>query len=111
RGPRPPLPPSAHDMVRESRIQGVLGRRRFPVPRILGVCRDDSVLGVPFYVMEHLHGVVVTDTEPDALRSPAGRAGTSAAVVDTLVALHSINVSDPEVAELGRPEGYLERQV
>ncbi|MGD8201539.1 phosphotransferase family protein [Ornithinimicrobium sp. W1679] len=111
RGPRPPLPPSAHDMVRESRIQRVLGEREVRVPRILGVCEDESVLGVPFYVMEHLDGVVVTDTEPPALGSAQARGRTSAAVVDTLVALHAVDVADPAVAALGRPAGYLERQV
>lgn len=111
RGPRPPLPPSAHDMVRESRIQRVLGSRGVSVPRILGTCEDESVLGVPFYVMEHLDGVVVTDHEPPALATAQARARTSQAVVDTLVALHAVDVSDPEVAALGRPEGYLERQV
>lgn len=111
RGPRPPLPPSAHDMVREARVQRVLGGHGVTVPRILGTCEDESVLGVPFYVMEHLDGVVVTDQEPPALASPETRGRASQAVVDTLVALHSVDVSDPEVAALGRPEGYLERQV
>lgn len=111
RGPRPPLPPSAHDMVRESRVQRVLGERGVLVPRILGVCEDEAVLGVPFYVMEHLDGVVVTDTEPSALGSPEARGLTSEALVDTLVALHAVDVTDPAVAALGRPQGYLERQV
>ncbi|WP_134773096.1 phosphotransferase family protein [Ornithinimicrobium flavum] len=111
RGPRPPLPPSAHDMVRESRVQRVLGERGVRVPRILGVCEDESVLGVPFYVMEHLDGVVVTDTDPPALSSAQARGRASEAVVDTLVALHAVDVADPAVAALGRPEGYLARQV
>ena len=111
RGPRPPLPPSAHDMVRESRVQRVLGERGIPVPHILGVCEDESVLGVPFYVMEHLVGVVVTDAPPPALTPVESKARLSDSVVDSLVGLHSVDVTDPAVAALGRPEGYLERQV
>ena len=58
RPPRPPLPPSAHDMLREARVLTALaGRAR--VPRVLAVCQDPDVLGVPFYVMEELEGDVV----------------------------------------------------
>jgi aminoglycoside phosphotransferase (APT) family kinase protein len=63
RAPRPPLPPSAHDMLREALVLRALeGRAR--VPRVLAVGHDDEVLGVPFYVMEELRGHVVTDV-PD----------------------------------------------
>ncbi|ANS78087.1 putative phosphotransferase [Serinicoccus hydrothermalis] len=112
RGPRPPLPPSTHDMVREARIQQVLGAHDVRVPRILAVEEGTDVLGVPFYVMEHLDAEVVTDTQPGALADdPAARAAASAGVVDTLVSLHTVDVSAEDVAALGRPEGYLERQV
>ncbi|MFF7381597.1 phosphotransferase [Streptomyces griseoluteus] len=111
RGPRPPLPKSTHDMVREARVQRILGRHGIPVPEIIAVCEDESVLGVPFYVMSRLDGTVITDTIPPHL-SPAGqRRATSEAVVDVLVALHGIDVTEGEVASLGSPEGYLRRQV
>ncbi|WP_263164501.1 phosphotransferase family protein [Streptomyces sp. SCSIO ZS0520] len=111
RGPRPPLPKSTHDMVREARIQRLLRERGVPVPEILGVCEDESVLGVPFYLMSHLDGTVVTDTVPAHLSSAEQRGATSRAVVDALVALHRIDVSGGELASFGRPEGYLTRQV
>lgn len=111
RGPRPPLPRSTHDMLREARIQQLLASEGVPVPAILAVCEDESVLGVPFYVMEALDGVVITDTVPDRLASPYERARTGDALVDTLVGLHAIDVSGGGLAVLGRPEGYLERQV
>lgn len=111
RGPRPPLPRSTHDMVREARIQQLLRPEGFPVPRILTVCSDETVLGVPFYVMEALDGAVLTDTIPEALSTPQDRARTSEALVDTLVHLHSIDVTRPDFAAFGRPDGYLERQV
>ena len=109
RGPRPPLPPTTHDMVREARIQSLLADAGVPVPRILGVCADDSVLGVPFYLMEHLDGVVITDALPAAFEADRGRVALAA--VDALVALHAVDASAGELATVGRAEGYLERQV
>ncbi|MFJ4030940.1 phosphotransferase family protein [Streptomyces griseoluteus] len=111
RGPRPPLPRSTHDMVREARVQKALGEHGVPVPEILAVCEDESLLGVPFYLMSRLDGTVITDTIPSHLSSAEQRRATSEAVVDALVALHGIDVTRGELASLGRPEGYLRRQV
>ena len=111
RGPRPPIPKSTHDMVREAKIQKVLGAQGVAVPTILHVCEDESVLGVPFYIMDFVPGTVVTDTLPDFLAEAADRRALSEALVDRLVDLHSVDVAVPEVAALGRPDGYLERQV
>ncbi|MFJ6248470.1 MULTISPECIES: phosphotransferase family protein [unclassified Streptomyces] len=111
RGPRPPLPRSTHDMVREARVQKVLHGHGIPVPEILAVCEDEALLGVPFYLMSHLDGTVVTDAVPAHLSPPEQRGATSEAVVDTLVALHGIDVSGGELASLGSPDGYLRRQV
>ncbi|KGJ75153.1 aminoglycoside phosphotransferase [Cryobacterium roopkundense] len=111
RGPRPPLPKSTHDMVREARIQQLVAAEGVPVPRILAVCADESVLGVPFYVMSFLSGITVADKVPALLGSPEQRAATSAAVVDTLVQLHRVPVTAGGLATFGRPDGYLRRQV
>ena len=111
RGPRPPLPRSTHDMVREARVQRVLAAQGVPVPEILAVVEDESLIGVPFYVSAWLDGVVVTDAVPPALDPPAERRRTVEAAVETLLALHAVPVDDPDVAALGRPEGYLGRQV
>ena len=54
--PPPPLPPSAHDVVREARIQLALASLGVRVPRVLAVCEDDAILGVPFYLMDELRG-------------------------------------------------------
>src|SRR3954452_17308369 len=70
RPPPPPLPPSAHDMVREARVQIGLAKAGVRVPRILAVCEDESVIGLPFYVMEEIEGVVVCDQLPGALSRP-----------------------------------------
>lgn len=111
RGPRPPLPPSTHDMAREARIQRALGPHGVPVPRVLAVCDDEDVLGVPFYVMEWLDGVVVTDRLPSSLDTSEQRRAISEAVVDALVEIHSVDLTDEAVRGIGRPEGFLERQV
>lgn len=111
RGPRPPLPKSTHDMIREARIQELVRRQGMPVPEILAVCEDTAVLGVPFYLMSFVEGVVITDRIPEALDSVDQRRATGDAVVDTLVRLHQLDVTSGELASFGRPDGYLHRQV
>ncbi|WP_256870509.1 phosphotransferase family protein [Paenarthrobacter nitroguajacolicus] len=111
RGPRPPLPKSTHDMVREARIQQLVRRAGVPTPEILAVCEDTTVLGVPFYIMSFLRGTIITDRIPPNLNSIEQREATSVALVDTLVDLHQLDVSSGELAAIGRPEGYLGRQV
>ncbi len=71
RPPRGPLPPSAHDVLREARVlRGLEGRAR--VPKVLAVCDDEAVIGAPFYVMEKVEGLVVTTEVPDALDTDGG---------------------------------------
>ncbi|MEU2068012.1 phosphotransferase family protein [Streptomyces anulatus] len=111
RGPRPPLPKSTHDMMREARVQKILGERGVPVPEIIAVCEDESLLGVPFYLMSRLDGTVITDSVPPHLSCAEQRRATSEAVIDALVTLHGIDVTRGELASLGLPEGYLRRQV
>lgn len=111
RGPRPPHPKSTHDMMREARIQQLVAKAGVPVPRILAACDDDSVLGVPFYVMEFLEGEVITTDVPPAFDRDPDRAAISLAAVDALLAIHRIDVTSGELARLGRPDGYLRRQV
>lgn len=111
RGPRPPLPRSTHDMVREARIQLLLRPHGVPVPEVLAVCEDTSLLGVPFYVMQWLDGEVLTSRVPVALRAPEQRRAVGLALVDTLVQLHDVDVRTEPLTALGRPEGFLERQV
>ena len=111
RGPRPPLPHSTHDMVREAKVQQLLAGEGVPVPRILAVCRDADLLGVPFYVMSFLTGEIITDAAPAHLDTAEQRSATSRAVVDTLAQLHRVDVTGEGLSALGRPDGYLERQV
>ncbi|MFN2469795.1 MAG: phosphotransferase family protein [Gaiellaceae bacterium] len=112
RPPRPPLPPSAHDMVREARLQLALARQGIRVPAIVAVCEDESVLGVPFYVMEYVEGHVVLETLPPHLeRSEAARRALGLDLVDTLAEIHAVDVAAPDLHPFVRSGSYLERQV
>ncbi|MET0885555.1 MAG: phosphotransferase family protein [Mycetocola sp.] len=111
RGPRPPHPPSTHDMIREARVQRLIAAAGVATPNIVSVCEDPAVLGVPFYVMDYLDGVVITNHVPPHLDTLAERRSTGLAAVDALVALHELDVTSGELATIGRPDGYLERQV
>ena len=111
RPPRPPLPPSAHDMVREARLQLALAPHGIRLPPILAVCEDDGVLGVPFYVMRFLDGHVVTSELPPGLELREARARLGEELVDALVEIHAADVRDPALAAFARPGSYLERQV
>jgi aminoglycoside phosphotransferase (APT) family kinase protein len=111
RPPRPPLPPSAHDMVREATLQLALAPHGIRLPRIRAVCEDESVLGVPFYVMDFIEGHVVQDTLPPRLESAEARRRLGLDLVDALVEIHAADVSAEGLAGFVRPGSYLERQV
>ncbi|MDH4102923.1 MAG: phosphotransferase family protein [Thermoleophilia bacterium] len=112
RPPRPPLPPSAHDVVREARLQLALGKAGFSrLPTIVAVGEDESVLGVPFYVMTYLDGHVPTNISPPGLESEQSRRELADDLVDVLVEIHAADVSTPELAAFARPGNYNERQV
>ena len=112
RPPRPPLPPSAHDVVREARLQLALSPLGIRVPRIRAVCEDVTLLGVPFYIMDYIEGFVVTSELPPGLDGDEGaRRRLSEDLIDTLVEIHAADVSVPALAALARPGSYLERQV
>jgi aminoglycoside phosphotransferase (APT) family kinase protein len=110
RPPRPPIPPSANDMLREARVlRGLEGRAR--VPRVLAVCEDAEVLGAPFYVMEEVIGHVVTDAMPVGLDSPEERQRTAHELIDALVEIHGVDWRAAGLEGFGKPDGYLARQL
>ncbi|HZU78162.1 MAG TPA: phosphotransferase family protein [Dehalococcoidia bacterium] len=112
---RPPLAlvlPTAHDMRREVRMLSALQRTDIPVPDVLAVCEDESVIGAPFYVMRYIDGPVVRDELPQTFSdTPQTRRAMSEALLDTLVRLHDVVPGDVGLGDFGRPEGFLERQV
>jgi aminoglycoside phosphotransferase (APT) family kinase protein len=112
RPPRPPLPPSAHDVAREARLQLALREAGFArLPTIVAVCEDESLLGVPFYVMEYLDGFVPTDELPPGLEDEPARRSLGDDLVDTLVEIHAADVTTAGLAAFARPGSYNERQV
>jgi aminoglycoside phosphotransferase (APT) family kinase protein len=111
RPPRPPLPPSAHDVLREARLLRALEATDARVPRVLAVGEDESVLGVPFYVMEEMRGSVVTSDVPPALDTVEGRRKLCEELVDALVEVHAVDWRACGLEGYGKPTGYLERQV
>ncbi len=111
RPPRPPLPPSAHDVLREARVLAALDGRGPRVPKVQAVCADPSVIGCPFYVMERLDGEVITDTLPAALDSVQERRRIGEELIDALVELHAADWRAAGLDGFGKPQGYLERQL
>ena len=111
RPPRPPVPPSANDVLRESRILRALQETDVPTPDVLAVCDDESVIGAPFYVMPFLEGHVITSAMPPALDNPEGRRQTSFELVDTLAKIHAVDWAAHGLDTLAKTSGYLERQV
>ena len=112
RPPRGPLLPTAHDVGREYRVLRGLERTNVPIPRPILFCEDTSVIGAPFYLMERAHGVVIRATLPPAFQADvAAREGLGYAVIDTLADLHAVDWQAVGLADLGKPQGYLERQL
>jgi aminoglycoside phosphotransferase (APT) family kinase protein len=112
---RPPLGhvlASAHDMAREHRIIAGLQGSGVPIPPALGLCEDEAVNGAPFYVMGYVEGIVVRD-RATAVRTldEAARANASRSLVDTMAAIHAVDLEAAGLADLGRHEGYVERQL
>ncbi|WP_345595767.1 phosphotransferase family protein [Streptomyces marokkonensis] len=111
---RPPLGhvlATAHDMKREHRVISALHPTNVPVPRPVLLCEDEEVIGSPFYVMEFVEGTPYRTAEQLA---PLGPERTRAAVlnlVDTLVELHAVDPAEVGLADFGRPEGFLDRQL
>jgi len=112
RPPRPPLPPSAHDVVREARLQLALREAGFTrLPTIVAVGEDESVLGVPFYVMDYLEGYVPTDELLPGLEGEPARRALGDDLVDTLAEIHAADRTTPGLAGFARSGSYNERQV
>ncbi len=112
RPPLGPVAPTAHDMAREHRVLSALWTVFPPAPRPYLLCDDARFIGAPFYVMERRHGLVVrAEVPPEIGGDPGLRRRVSEALVDTLVALHAVDWEAVGLAGLGRPAGFVERQV
>jgi aminoglycoside phosphotransferase (APT) family kinase protein len=112
RPPLGPVPPTAHDMAREFRWLSAV-HPVFPLaPRAYLLCEDLSVIGSIFYVMERRHGIVVRHEEPPQIKDQPGvRRRVGGALVDALADLHAIDLDAAGLTHLGKPAGFVERQV
>jgi len=111
---RPPLGhvlATAHDMGREHTIISALQGTDVPVPPVIGLCTDESVNGAPFYVMGYVEGTVVRDAATAESLSVSQRTVASDSLVEVLAAIHSVDVEAVGLADLGRHDGYIERQL
>ncbi|GAB1378813.1 phosphotransferase [Pararhodobacter aggregans] len=102
--------PSAHQVDREYKVMKALGETDVPVPRMLGFCDDDSVMGSMFFVMEHLEGRTLWDPRLPEM-TPAERAAIFEAMNDAIARISLVDPLAVGLGDYGRQGGYLERQV
>jgi aminoglycoside phosphotransferase (APT) family kinase protein len=111
---RPPLGhvlATAHDMAREYRVITALGPTPVPVPGTVLLCQDPEVLGAPFYLMERVAGSIYRSPAQLAALGAGRTAAVGEHLVDTLCALHAVHPAQVGLADFGRPDGFLQRQV
>jgi aminoglycoside phosphotransferase (APT) family kinase protein len=112
---RPPLShvlPTAHDMKREFRVISALVPTPVAVPHAVALCQDVSVNDAPFYIMSFVHGMVPVDPAAVAEKyDEATRRRMGEELIDTLVAFHAVDPASIGLADFGRPEGFIARQV
>ncbi|MGI9584726.1 MAG: phosphotransferase family protein [Acidimicrobiia bacterium] len=112
RAPLGPVAKRGHDMEREYTVLASLWRA-FPLaPRAYHFCADDTVMGKPFFVMERRHGHVVRNAWPPPLDAEGGtRTRVAESLIDALAALHAIEPEEVGLEGLGRPDGFVQRQI
>jgi aminoglycoside phosphotransferase (APT) family kinase protein len=114
RGPLGPVAPKAHDMAREFRVLQMVHPHFPEAPNVFHLCEDPAVLGSVFFLMERRHGLILRDEIPPQLaktKTPNYAEQVSQGFVDCLIRLHAIDISRTGLIALGKPEGFLERQV
>ena len=112
RPPLGPVAPKAHDMAREYKVLKAVNPYFPEAPQVFLLCEDPSVIGGAFFLMERRTGLIIRDSMPQELAAiPDYASLISEAFIDCLVRLHSIDVSQPGLNSLGKPEGFVERQV
>lgn len=103
---------AAHNVLREYRIISALQKTKVRVPKLVSSCEDISVIGTPFYLMDRVPGVLVSDRLPELYRlSPHSHGGFGFAMMDALVELHSVDWKSLDLSNIGVEDRYLDRQV
>ncbi|GGP01428.1 phosphotransferase family protein [Nonomuraea glycinis] len=113
---RPPLGhvlPTAHDMRREWRVISALAPTPVPVPEPVAFCADEDVIGAPFYLMGYVEGEAVSSRRQlgEPTPAPARTRRLSERLAEILAAIHAVDYREAGLADFGRPEGYLPRQL
>ncbi|MBI4854796.1 MAG: phosphotransferase family protein [Acidobacteria bacterium] len=112
RPPFGPVAPTAHDMPREFRLLSMIHPEFNLAPRPFLLCEDLKVIGVPFYLMERKKGWIIRRSLPEGLiLSSQERYQISLAMIDTLAKLHSVDIYTRGLDKIGKPVGFLSRQV
>jgi aminoglycoside phosphotransferase (APT) family kinase protein len=112
RGPLGPVAAKAHDMAREYRVLEAVHPHFPQAPEVFHLCEDPLVLGAAFFLMERRHGVILRDRVPlEVATIPDYARQVSEAFIDCLVRLHAIDIAEKGLTALGKPEGFVERQV
>jgi aminoglycoside phosphotransferase (APT) family kinase protein len=113
RPPRGAFLPTAHDVLREYRVLSALADTDVRAPRPVLACEDSTVIGVPFYLMERIHGYVIREALPPAFSAATSeaRALIGAELVDTLAELHAVDWRAVGLEGFGKPSGYIGRQI
>jgi aminoglycoside phosphotransferase (APT) family kinase protein len=112
RPPIGPVAPTAHDMPREFKLLSHIHPQFNLAPKPVLLCEDPDVIGAPFYLMERRRGMIVRSTVPTLLEDNlALRKRLSESVVDTLVDLHNVDIHATGIIRLGKPVGFVRRQV
>src|SRR5688572_31992915 len=112
RPPVGPVAPTAHDMPREYKLLETVHPLFRLAPKPILLCENADVIGVPFYLMERRCGVIVRSSVPQSIgENSSVRRGVSEAVVETLVKLHAVEIQESGIVRLGKPVGFVGRQV
>jgi aminoglycoside phosphotransferase (APT) family kinase protein len=111
RPPVGPLPPGAHDIMREYRVLSALGGKGARAPRTLVGCNDESVIGAPFYVMEYIDGVSYADHPPPFFAEPEAKRAFGEQMVRTLAEVHAVDWRAAGLEGFGKPQGFVKRNV
>jgi len=109
---KPPgkLLPGAHAIEREFKVMNALGKQGVPVPPLHGLCEDDSIIGTPFYLMDYVAGKIYKDPSLPGLDAES-RKKVYTAMNKTIAKIHSVDVTEAGIADYGKHEGYVARQV
>ena len=101
-----------HDMHREYKVQSGVMKAFSKVPKMVAFCNDETILGSDFYIMEKVEGIILNYKEAHKRKIPASAYKTIAnSWLDTMIELHDVDYEAVGLGDLGKPEGYVERQV